>query len=171
MSETDARGLPIASLREAFGSTRTCYIFDEKGVREHVEHATKCHLASSQHQRSRRVGLMLHPLHKSGSGGWLRRRCDPCLQGLTVAEAPQQDDFHTEVCTTAGAAADRTCSRFPQTWISTVTLHRVAPGFLHSLHPSHQPSAWSYSYDSWQHFSGRQVVVFLEDYLMAVASL
>lgn len=85
MSETDARGLPIASLREAFGSIRTTYIFDEKGVREHVEHATKCHLASSQHQRSRRVGLMLHPLpsdkHKCGSSGWLRRRCDPYLQG------------------------------------------------------------------------------------------
>lgn len=42
MSETDARGLPVVSLRKAFGSTRTSYIFDEKGVREHVEHATKC---------------------------------------------------------------------------------------------------------------------------------
>lgn len=35
--------------------------------------------------------------------------------GLTVAEALQQDDFHAEVCTTAGAAPTRTCSRFPQT--------------------------------------------------------
>lgn len=144
MSETDARGLPIASLWEALGSTRTSYVF-QKGVREDDEHAIKCHLASPRHQRSRRVGLMPHPLlsdkHKSGSGGWLRRRCGPYLQGPTVAEAPQQDDFHAEVCTTAGAAANRTCSRFPQTWISTVRLHRVAPGLLRSLHPSLQPSA------------------------------
>lgn len=34
--------------------------------------------------------------------------------GLTVAEAPQQDFFHTPV----GAAANRTCSRLPRTWSS-----------------------------------------------------
>lgn len=39
--------------------------------------------------------------------------------GLTVAEAPQQDFFHTEVCTTVGAAANCTCSRLPRTWTST----------------------------------------------------
>lgn len=86
MSETDARGLPIASLWEAFSSTRTSCEFDEKGVREHVEQATKCHLASSQHQRSRQVVLMLNTkvgqadgygadvIHTCRAKQWLKHR-------------------------------------------------------------------------------------------------
>lgn len=169
MSETDAGGLPIVSLWEAVGSTRTSYIFDEKGARERVEHATKSHLASCQHQRSRRVRLMPHPpasdKHKSGSGGWLRRRCDPYLQGCQWLQRRSRMTLTLRSALLLEQLRTAHAPHFPRHgyWSWRYTGLPPPPGFLHNLHSSLQPSAWSDLDDGWQHFSGRQLVVLDED--------